>query len=301
MYHFFKEYFRFNSRERLAVVLLLCLMALFWVLPSYYPKQQLKPIEPQKYNAISSNGFKADSFRTTKTNLHGVQTEINHIKASLFYFDPNKIDASGWEKLGLRKKLIQTILNYRSKGGKFRQPADLFKIWGIQQIEANRLLPYVNIEKEVPIEHKQSTTVITNQKPVVEPKIIEINTATIADWQILPGMTMPLAARIVHFRDKIGGFKRLDQVKKTYGLSDSVFQLISPFLQIAKLADPLININTASIAIMQQCKFISADIAKAIVVYRNAYGPFKELDDLKKIIFISNEQLEKMKPFIVAQ
>ena len=247
MYQFFKEYFRFNSRERVAVVLLICLMGVFWVLPSYYPKQQLNPIEVVKSNVISSQVIKADSFRPVKTNQQVQQPLISQLKASLFYFDPNKLDASGWEKLGLRKKLIQTILNYRSKGGKFRQPADLSKIWGMQQVEADRLMPYVNIEKDVPIEQKHSPTVITNQKPVAEPKIIDVNTATIADWQILPGMTMPLAARIVHFRDKIGGFKRLDQVKKTYGLSDSVFQLISPFLQIAKVADPLININTASI------------------------------------------------------
>ena len=301
MYQFFKEYFRFNSRERVAVVLLICLMGVFWVLPSYYQKEQLKPISLENSHVNNAQTLKIDSFSAVKTNQQAVELVNTNIKASLFYFDPNKIDASGWEKLGLRKKLIQTILNYRSKGGKFRQPADLLKIWGMQQIEANRLIPYVNIEKDVPIEQKHSPTVITNQKPVAEPKIIDVNTATIADWQILPGMTMPLAARIVHFRDKIGGFKRLDQVKKTYGLSDSVFQLISPFLQIVKVADPLININTASIAILQQCKFISAEIAKAIVVYRNAYGPFKEVDDLKKIIFITNEQLEKMKPFIVTQ
>ena len=299
MYQFFKEYFRFNSRERIAVVLLICLMGLFWVLPSYYPMQQLKPIEPEKYVAISSNGFKADSFRTAKTNQYSVKAEINQKKASLFNFDPNKIDATGWEKLGLRKNLIKTILNYRSKGGKFREQADLYKIWGMQQVEADRLIPYVKIEKEAPIERKYSQAIVTNQKQIVSPKIIDVNTATIADWQILPGMTLPLASRIVHFRDKIGGFKRLDQVKKTYGLTDSVFLLISPYLQIENIPEQLININTASVSELQKCKFISAEIAKAIVVFRNAYGPFKELDDLKKIIFISVEQLEKIKPFIV--
>ena len=278
MYQFFKAYFHFNSRERIAIVLLICLMVLFWVLPSYYPKQQLNPIEVVKSNVISSQVIKADSFRPVKTNQQVQQPLISQLKASLFYFDPNKLDASGWEKLGLRKKLIQTILNYRSKGGKFRQPADLSKIWGMQQVEADRLIPYVNIEKDVSVERKNSPNAITNQKLVAEPKIIDINLATIADWQILPGMTLPLAARIV---------------------SDSVFLLISPFLQIEKIPDELININTASVAILQKCKFISAEIAKAIVVYRNAYVPFLELDDLKKIIFISSEQLEKMKPFII--
>jgi len=114
-------------------------------------------------------------------------------------------------------------------------------------------------------------------------------------------MSLPLATRLVHFRDKMGGFKRLDQVKKTYGLSDSLFQLISPYLQIEKIPEALININTASVTQLQQCKFITSDIAKAIVVYRNAYGLFLEVDDLKKILFITKEQLETMKPFIVVK
>lgn len=301
MYQFFKAYLSFNSRERIAIVLLVCLMVLFWVLPSYYPTQQLKPIESEKDQANNGQMVKVDSFTAVKLNRQAVKPVINHVKPSLFYFDPNKLDALGWEQLGLRNKLIQTILNYRSKGGKFRQPADLHKIWGMHQDEADRLIPFVHIEKEAPIERKQTPTVNVNQPLAVKPSIIDINTATVADWQILPGMTQPLAARIVNFRDKIGGFKRLDQVKKTYGLSDSVFLLISPFLQIENIPDPLININTASVAFMQKCKFISAEMAKAIVVYRNAYGPFLELDDLKKIIFISNEQLEKMKPFIVVK
>ena len=298
MYQFFKEYFRFNSRERIAIVLLICLMCLFWVLPSYYPAQKIKPIALENYNTTSSQPLKADSFRAFKTNQQVLKPLNSQLKASLFYFDPNKLDAVGWEKLGLRKKLVQTILNYRSKGGKFRQPADLYKIWGMQQVDADRLIPYVTIEKEAPIERKNSPAVIINQKLVAEPKIIDINTATVADWQILPGLTLPISSRIVNFRDKIGGFKRIEQVKKTYGLTDSVFQLITPFLRLEKIPEALININTASVAQLQQCKFISTEIAKAIVVYRNAYGPFLEVDDLKKIIFISIEQLEKMKPFI---
>jgi len=65
-----------------------------------------------------------------------------------FKFDPNELDAAGWKQLGIRDRTIQTILNYRSKGGRFRKPEDLRKIWGMLPADADRLIPYCSIEKQ---------------------------------------------------------------------------------------------------------------------------------------------------------
>ncbi|WP_369668949.1 ComEA family DNA-binding protein, partial [Enterococcus faecium] len=54
---------------------------------------------------------------------------------------------------------------------------------------------------------------------------MNINTASDSDWEALPGIGKVLAARIIRFRDKLGGFKTVEEIAKTYGLSDSIFQL----------------------------------------------------------------------------
>ena len=72
--------------------------------------------------------------------------ESNSVKGELFYFDPNTISESGWKKLGLRDKTIQTIEKYLNKGGHFYKPEDLQKIYGLHKDEYERLGPYVKIE-----------------------------------------------------------------------------------------------------------------------------------------------------------
>jgi DNA uptake protein ComE-like DNA-binding protein len=62
------------------------------------------------------------------------------------------------------------------------------------------------------------------------PETILINQATMADLLLLPGMTKQLAARLIKYRDKIGGFKRVEQIRKTYGLSDSLSPLMLPLV-----------------------------------------------------------------------
>jgi DNA uptake protein ComE-like DNA-binding protein len=49
----------------------------------------------------------------------------------------------------------------------------------------------------------------------------------------LPGIGDVLSKRIVKFRNSIHGFKSIDDIKKTYGLSDSTFQIILPYLTIS--------------------------------------------------------------------
>jgi len=123
--------------------------------------------------------------------------------------------------LGVSEKTVQTILHYRERGGKFREPGDLKKIWGLSLSEAKKLIPFVVIPnfKKQPIELSKKM-----------PETILINQATMADLLLLPGMTKQLAARLIKYRDKMGGFKRVEQIRKTYGLSDSLYQLMVPLV-----------------------------------------------------------------------
>lgn len=61
-------------------------------------------------------------------------------------------------------------------------------------------------------------------------QIVEINRADTSDFIALPGIGRVLAARIVAYRRKLGGFSSVDQLAMVYGLKDSVFRMIAPRL-----------------------------------------------------------------------
>ena len=68
-------------------------------------------------------------------------------------------------------------------------------------------------------------------------KTIDINNATEEDWKSLPGIGDVLSKRIVKFRTSRGGFQSVDDVARTYGLKDSVFQMIRPYLKLASTGE----------------------------------------------------------------
>ena len=62
--------------------------------------------------------------------------------------------------------------------------------------------------------------------------------------------------------------------------------------------EPVININTASIAELGGLKGIGDAKAKGIVEYREKNGPFKSVDDLRQVHGIGDKLLEKLRPNI---
>jgi competence protein ComEA len=60
----------------------------------------------------------------------------------------------------------------------------------------------------------------------------------------------------------------------------------------------LVNINTADEAQLTSLKGVGPTKAKAITQYRQDHGPFKTVDDLKKVSGIGDKTLAALKPFI---
>lgn len=232
-------------------------------------------------------------------------------KTELFTFDPNTLHADGWRRLGLRDKTITTIQNYLSKGGKFRKPEDIKRIYGLFPDQADRLLPYVRITPIASNDRvknyvknefvkKESAYAIYPAKTAA-PAIIDINTADTTIFISLPGIGSKLAARIVNFREKLGGFYTVEQIAETYGLPDSVFQKIKNRLVTGNFLIEKININTADANRIKANPYIKWNLANAIVQYRSQHGNYITLDDLKKIAIIDAQTFTKIQPYLTVE
>ena len=289
-----KEWFTFSKKERLGIITLVVIMTIFLLLPSMI-NPKLRPILVDSSAIIKSVDSIIDKPISSSV-INAAETVV--INPILFYFDPNIISEKGWLQLGLKQKTIKTILNYRNKGGKFRVATDLKKIWGLLPEDAERLIPYVQI-KQVQVK----TKVIEN-KSVQPKKMIDINEASVAEWESLPGIGPVLANRIIHYRDKLGRFSSVDQLKKTYGITDSVFNLMLPSLSIKetiiKAETGLVDINNADEFTLIKAG-ISASIAKSIVLYRKQYGKYQQMSDLKKIVFINDAVYQQIIPKLTLQ
>ncbi len=221
-------------------------------------------------------------------------------KGELFYFDPNTLNEEGWKRLGIRDKTIATIQNYVAKGGRFYKPEDIRKIWGLHAEDAERLLPFVQIKNSNQDNYfeKKLPETKTFEKSKYVATIIDINTADTSLFIALPGIGSKLSQRIISFRDKLGGFYTIEQVSETYGLPDSVFQKIKPRLSVSNASVNQININTATIDEMKTHPYLRYTIANAIVQYRLQHGNYIAVDDIKKIMVITDDIFNKAAPYL---
>ncbi|BAV09073.1 DNA uptake protein ComE [Filimonas lacunae] len=218
-----KEYLYFSRKERAAVLILLLITITCCLLPRWV---KTSPVPPRLATVILQQS--SDSLHLMaappSTEVRPVNSTV--AKASLFAFNPNTLPLEGWLQLGLSPKVAHTIINYRNKGGHFYKPDDIRKIYGLPEAEASRLLPYIQLPANVPVAIPGTPY---SSKHAVS---IDINTATAEDWKRFPGIGEVLSKRIVAFRNSVGGFTSIDQVAQTYGIKDSVFLLMKPYLQL---------------------------------------------------------------------
>lgn len=294
---FIKDYFTFSKKERVAIVILILIIIASIILP-YFIKPSHKKVAVDK-DLLAAITTLQSKQTTSKFNKQNHADTLLTQQIQYFYFDPNTLDEAGWRKLGLREKTIKTILNYVSKGGKFKNAEDIRKIWGLRKDEADRLIPFIRIVQN------ENTTYKKYDKQKNEPSktvLLDINIATPYQLKQIPNIGNTYPYRIVNYREKLGGYLNLQQLHEVYGMTDSVYKSILPYLFITTKEIIKININTATEEELSNHPYIQKSIAKAIIIQRNKYGLYQSIQELKqKIIFLKEDVFNKMEPYITVQ
>jgi competence protein ComEA len=303
--------FYFTKMERNAALVLTAFCLLSFTAPVFYPAsnsatektdfstirqyaQQLRPVEKPKANY---DRWQKPQFRG------GDDMDEHPIAARQFAFDPNTATKDDFVALGLSPKLAQTILNYRSKGGQFRKAEDFKKLYGLREEDYQRLLPWIQIaakEHPAPQAQQGSPNFVSQEERAYKheaPLLLDINTATVEDWDQLRGIGASYAQRIVNFREKLGGFTSVEQVAETRGLPDSTFQKILPHLQASPVLRK-IRINTASLDELKAHPYLSSYAATVIFNYRTQHGRFAGMADLGKIVALKKTDLTKLEGYL---
>ncbi|MEM9819513.1 MAG: helix-hairpin-helix domain-containing protein [Bacteroidota bacterium] len=232
----------------------------------------------------------------------------------LAFFDPNTAEKELLLQVGIPPRVVSTMLNYRDKGGYFRKKKDLLKIFGLTQSTYTQIEPYLLIEppsKQEAAKTLMSDTLaleedsltspapeaaIANTKPSV-PAIIDINTADQATLESLKGIGPYYSKQIITYREQLGGFNRLEQIKETYNFPDSTFQNIKTKLTLSPIIRQ-IEINQATAKALSQHPYISWRLAKVIVNYRKMHGPFRQSEELANIRMLDQETRRKIIPYL---
>lgn len=240
----------------------------------------------------------------------GSRSEANKKITDIYPFNPNNLPAAAWAKFGLSPKQIAVIHRYEAKGGTFRTKEDVQKMYVIDAVLYRKLAPFIQIPaangatadvNSAP--HWQNTKPATSRqdyraKEELRPVRIDINRSDTTDWKMIRGIGSVYAARIVRFRELLGGFHQIEQVREVYGLP---LERLDEWLAQLYLESPTvrkIQINQLNAEELQKHPYISRKQAVSIVTYRKQHGAYHSLEDMRRIVVLDTDFFTKIEPYL---
>ena len=169
-------------------------------------------------------------------------------RGPLFYFDPNTMDSITAIRLGIPSRQVITLMRYRNKGGRFYRKEDLAKLYGLKKELVEKLIPYVVIKnvdrntsyrKMLDYNHQKLINRTGIEKEDVNKNLnewsIDINIADEKQWAAKTKLSPAIIQNIMRYRNYLGGFTNLNQMKKVYGFTEANYYLLKPHLQLGKM------------------------------------------------------------------
>lgn len=159
-----------------------------------------------------------------------------------------------------------------------------------QQSFANR--PHVRSDTLPPFKQQE-------RKQMYDIVKVDLNSCDTNDLLTIPQFGSKRAAKLVEYRDKLGGLHSFSQLQEVYVMQNIDTAKLKTYLYINKQKIKKLNINTATYQELVAHPYIDAYLTKLIVRHREKNGPIRDLDELQRITHAYPELIEKLRPYLV--
>tara|TARA_R110001592_G_scaffold18984_3_gene78514 strand:+ start:156 stop:1034 length:879 start_codon:yes stop_codon:yes gene_type:complete len=282
----FKSHFKFNKQERSGIFFLLLFLIIIQI--GYYVYDAYHINEKYPLNINSDLQVRIDSLKNEL---------LKNDTVKIYPFNPNFISDYKGYTLGLSVEQIENLHDFRATN-KFVNSAEEFqKVTKVSDSLLKIISPYFKFPEWATKQKYESNKIssIKNVDATSESVIWkDLNTATADELREINGVGEKLSARIIKFRNRLGGFLVEDQLFEVYYLDEEVARrILKKFKVITKPNIVKININTATAYELSKLIYIQKELAERIVNYRNLNGSIKSLNELLKIEEFPEERIDR--------
>lgn len=216
-------------------------------------------------------------------------------------FDPNTADSATFRRLGLPAFTASNIIKYREKGGVFRTPESLAKIYGMTDELYQTLSPYIVIGDEYIRRDTVRLAAAAVRDTIVWPEkypegtVVELNGCDTAELKKIPGIGSGIARMIVAYRDKLGGFCSTGQLMEISYIDSTMLRwfTIDTGYKLRKL-----EVNRASLDRLRNHPYMDFYKAKVIIEHRRRRGKIRSLAELGMYKEFSDKDTARLKPYL---
>jgi competence protein ComEA len=274
-----KDWFGHTRRERRSTFILLVIIIIIILVRYLVPEKNIEIlyVTPDLYDSSGSVEI---------SEAGNPQKELS------FDFNPNSASYDTLIKAGFDPREANTLISYRKKGGKFRQPSDIRKVYGLDSLKTGKLIHHVVLS------HVLTAKSDSHQIPQ-EKRLLNLNTIDSMALIDLPGIGPVLSSRIIKYRNMLGGFAVKEQLREVYGLSEETFLIIKGKVFTDSSEVRKININSADYRALSHIPYIEKYEISAILKYRELKGRITGINDLVENKLVTSEKVSRIRPYLV--
>lgn len=298
-----KDFFYFSLSERRAIYVLLVLIAVLIIAIIWTPTSGVQSV----YDVAEADSLvlklKQKEERKSFSKNERIQGTV---PTALAPFEPNLADSIELLRLGLPSYVVNNVIKYRQKGGRFSTPESFARIYGLTEEKFKELKPYIYISQDF-IKKPEQRKFLQERpkweqmmdslpKPFKYPEgtLVDVNAADTTELKKIPGIGSGIARRIVAYRNRLGGFYSLEQLNELEFVSADLlkwFKLESD--SIRKLP-----INRVGLDKLRAHPYINFYQAKVIVEYRRKRGEIKSLSQLSLYEEFTEKDLKRLSAYV---
>jgi len=138
----------------------------------------------------------------------------------------------------------------------------------------------------------------TVRRPSGRKTMADLNRSDSAALVALPGIGPVLSARIIKYRNLLGGFVSVKQLKEVYGLPEETYNLICTRVVADSLSVRKIKVNEAEYKDLIRHPYFKKGEVEAIMKYRRLSGRINSVEDMMKNKLISDETCRRIKAYL---
>lgn len=126
---------------------------------------------------------------------------------------------------------------------------------------------------------------------------ILLNSTDTTDWKKIPGIGSAFANRIIKYRNLLGGYVAVEQLREVYGMEDDRYLDMIPYIEV-DYGVKKININKLEFKELLKHPYLEYDQVKAITNLRKKKGDIKSLVELSVLSEFADEDLLRLEPYV---
>lgn len=283
-----RKWFSFNKSERIAIVTILAVIFVLILACLFRPTRKSLSDETL-HNLDSLLALHQAAIEAQQQQQAEKLLEVAELHP--FPFNPNTVTEDEWRKMGLTDRQIRNIMNYKAKGGKFFSKNDLGKLYSISEEDFAQLEPFIVLPEVSRVTSGKSAPKKSNEKVKEEFKpakkaipIVDLNTVDSATLVELPQIGGYMALRILEFRDKLGGFVDMEQLRDVKGMDEARFAAIQPYIKIGEVEIRKMDVNRADFKTLVHHPYLSYEQVKRIFNQREKRGMIKDWGQLQAML-----------------